>query len=358
MLSINKVLIWAAQNMGSDSPTMFFCIIMPAAAPQLFAGVRIGLAHAFVILFAAELMGLQDGLATLMSEGEDAARFDLMLAGIMTFALLGFASDPDSHGDPPPRTARTDDRNRGADPMMTAAAIRRLGQWYSIPLMLQLWQLAVTSGLVESRLLPSLGRVWVALVEDMTSGALPDHTGVTFSRAALGFALAAILGVPFAAAMARSTTVRNLFEPIFFFFGYPIPKIALFQVFTHLFGVGSPSKVAFTCLECLYPIVVTADLASARSPTNILRRVIFPAALLGIFAGLRVALPISFIVVLTEMIGDSRGLGYYIAVSGTRFAFQNVYAAIVGIGVCGFALDRGMLLLRRKRVHWEREETT
>jgi NitT/TauT family transport system permease protein len=256
--------------------------------------------------------------------------------------------------------------------MMLAGAIRRLGQRYSIPLMLLLWQLAVASGLVESRLLPSLGRVWVALVEDMNSGALPYHTGVTFSRAALGFALAAVLGVPFAAAMARSTTIRNLFEPIFFF-GYPIPKIALFPVFTYLFGLGSPSKVAFTCLECLYPIVVTAYLAFCAIPSRmiwaaenmgapqrtILRRVIFPAALPGIFAGLRVALPISIIVVvLTEMIGDSRGLGYYIAVSGTRFAFQNVYAAILVIGVCGFALDRGMLLLRRKRVHWEREKTT
>jgi NitT/TauT family transport system permease protein len=254
---------------------------------------------------------------------------------------------------------------------MMAATIRRLGQWYSIPLMLLVWQLAVTSGLVESRLLPSLGRVWAALVEDMGNGALLYHAGVTLSRAALGFALAAILGVPFAAAMARSTTVRNLFEPIFFF-GYPIPKIALFPVFTYVFGIGSPSKIAFTCLECLYPIVVTAYLAfraipnrmiwaaenMGAPPPTILRRVIFPAALPGIFAGLRIALPIAIIViVLTEMIGDSRGLGYYIAVSGTRFAFQNVYAAILVIGVCGFVLDRAMLSLRRKLVHWEREET-
>jgi NitT/TauT family transport system permease protein len=86
----------------------------------------------------------------------------------------------------------------------------------------------------------------------------------------------------------------------------------------------------------------------------ILRRVIFPAAMPGIFAGLRIALPIAIIViVLTEMIGDSRGLGYYIAISGTRFAFQNVYAAILVIGVCGFVLDRALLLLRRKLVHWE-----
>ena len=254
---------------------------------------------------------------------------------------------------------------------MMTGALRRLGQWYSIPLLLLLWQLAVTSGLVESRLLPSLGLVWAALVEDMTSGALPYLTGITFSRAALGFTLAAALGVPFAAAMARSATVRNLFEPIFFF-GYPIPKIALFPVFTYVFGIGSPSKIAFTCLECLYPIVVTAYLAFRAIPNRmiwaaenmgasqrtILRRVTFPAALPGIFAGLRIALPIAIIVVvLTEMIGDSRGLGYYIAVSGTRFAFQNVYAAILVIGVCGFVLDRAMLSLRRKIVHWQRGET-
>jgi NitT/TauT family transport system permease protein/sulfonate transport system permease protein len=93
VLSVNKLLIWAAQNMGASGPTMFFRVFMPAAAPQLFAGVRVGLAHAFVILFAAELIGSQGGLGTLISEGEDAARFDLMLAGIVTFAVLGFASD-------------------------------------------------------------------------------------------------------------------------------------------------------------------------------------------------------------------------------------------------------------------------
>jgi ABC-type nitrate/sulfonate/bicarbonate transport system permease component len=72
---------------------MFFRVLVPAAAPQLFAGIRIGLAHAFVILFAAELIGSQGGLGTLIAEGEEAARFDLMFAGIVVFAVLGFASD-------------------------------------------------------------------------------------------------------------------------------------------------------------------------------------------------------------------------------------------------------------------------
>lgn len=252
---------------------------------------------------------------------------------------------------------------------MKAGLLRHVERWYSIPLLLLVWQAAVSSGLVESRLLPGLGGVAAALIRDTGNGVLPYHTAITLSRAAAGFALAALAGVPFAAAMARSALIRNLFEPIFFF-GYPVPKIALFPVFTYVFGIGSPSKVAFAFLECLYPIVVTAYLGFRAIPVRLLwsaenmgtprrtiiSRVIVPAAMPGIFNGLRIALPIAIIViVLTEMIGDSRGLGYYIAISGTRFEFANVYAAILVIGACGFVLDRGLLRLRRAVVHWERD---
>ena len=108
-------------------------------------------------------------------------------------------------------------------------ALRQIGRWYSVPLLLLLWQLSVTSGLVESRLLPSLTRVLSALFEDLSNGLLLYHSAITLGRAAIGFGLAALIGVPFAASMARSETIRNLFEPIFFI-GYPIPKIALFPV--------------------------------------------------------------------------------------------------------------------------------
>jgi ABC-type nitrate/sulfonate/bicarbonate transport system permease component len=93
VMSVDKLFLWAAQNMGAPRRTMFFRVVIPAAAPQLFAGVRISLAHAFIVLFAAELIGSHAGLGQLIAEGEDAARFDLMFAGILAFAALGFASD-------------------------------------------------------------------------------------------------------------------------------------------------------------------------------------------------------------------------------------------------------------------------
>src|SRR5262245_41404430 len=93
VLSVDKLLLWAARNMGTPSRTIFFRVVIPAAAPQLFGGIRIGLAHAFVVLFAAELIGSKVGLGTIISYGEEWVRFDLMFAGIVCFAVLGFLSD-------------------------------------------------------------------------------------------------------------------------------------------------------------------------------------------------------------------------------------------------------------------------
>ena len=251
---------------------------------------------------------------------------------------------------------------------MKAQTIRAfVARWYSIPLLLLAWQWAVSSGSVNSRLVPSVLQVAGVLFTEIKNGTLVYHAGVTLGRALGGFALAAVVGVPFAAAMARSSLCRNLFEPIFFF-GYPIPKIALFPIFTYVFGFGTPSKVSFTFLECLYPIVVTSYFGFRGIQTRliwtaqnfgasrwtVLWRVILPAALPAIFSGLRIALPISIVVVvLTEMIGDSIGLGYYITLWSTRFTFQNVYAAIIVIGVCGFTLDQILVWLRGRFVHQE-----
>jgi NitT/TauT family transport system permease protein len=249
-----------------------------------------------------------------------------------------------------------------------ARAGRLISRWYSIPLLLIAWQLVAASGFVESKLLPAPTRIWMVLVTEIGNGALIYHASVTFSRALSGFALATLAGIPFAIAMARSALWRDLFEPIFFL-GYPVPKIALFPVFTYVFGFGSASMIAFTLLECLYPIVVASYFAfnSVRTqliwtaqnfgarPATILRRVILPSAMPGIFAGLRVAMPISIIIiVIAEMIGGSVGLGYYITIWSTRFGFANVYAAMFVIGIYGFALDQGLLLLRRSVVYWER----
>ncbi len=240
---------------------------------------------------------------------------------------------------------------------------------YSIFLLLLVWELTVTTGLVTSRLLPGLGAVAAAFTADTLNGVLIVDAAITLARALAGFGLAVLIGLFLAALMATSPLFSRLVEPSFFV-GYPVPKIALFPIFTFIFGIGSGSKVAFTFLECLYPIVIATDLAIKSIPQRliwsarnmgagrltILRRIIIPAALPGIFSGLRIALPVALtVVVVTEIIGDSKGLGYYITVWSTRFDYAHVYAGIVMVGLCGFLLDQILIRSRARLIPWQTE---
>src|SRR5262249_60575438 len=79
-----------------------------------------------------------------------------------------------------------------------------VARWYSIPLLLLVWQVAVGSGLVESRLLPSPEKVFTALATEVSDGVLLYHAGVTVSRELTGFRLAALICIPFADATTPS----------------------------------------------------------------------------------------------------------------------------------------------------------
>src|SRR5262249_13794231 len=93
VLSVDKLLIWAARNMGTPPRTIFFRVLIPAAAPQLFGGIRIGLAHAFVVLFAAELIGSKVGFGNIISYREGWGKVGFVLSRVVCPAVALFLSD-------------------------------------------------------------------------------------------------------------------------------------------------------------------------------------------------------------------------------------------------------------------------
>jgi len=86
-------LIWAARNMGASRIYIFWHVVLPAALPQIFTGLRSGLALSFVVLFATEMVGSHNGLGDMIIRAEEAMRYDWMYAAILTIAFLGFLSD-------------------------------------------------------------------------------------------------------------------------------------------------------------------------------------------------------------------------------------------------------------------------
>jgi ABC-type nitrate/sulfonate/bicarbonate transport system permease component len=245
---------------------------------------------------------------------------------------------------------------------------RLIGRFYSVPLVLFVWEALSRSGWISRRLMPSLAEIADAFAGAIASGDLPYHAGISLVRALSGYALAVVFGVLLGMAMARSRLVDALFEPIFSA-GYPVPKIALYPVFIFVFGLGFGSKVALIFLECLYPIAVSTYygmrsvervyLWTARnmgaSPGHVFWRVLLPASAPAIFAGLRIALPISLIVVvITELIGESRGLGHYVSYQSASFEYAGAFAGIAAVALIGFVLDRVLVRLRNRVIFWER----
>ena len=244
-------------------------------------------------------------------------------------------------------------------------------RWYSIPLLLLVYELLGRLGLVSPRLLPSLLTVFDQLWRFTTNGVLIEHASLSLWRAMLGFVLAMLVGSLLGVAMARSKLAEALLEPIFTF-GYPVPKIALYPAFILIFGLGTESKVALVFLECVYPItihvhtgmrsvdrvLVWAARNMGASRWQVFWRVLVPAALPTIFIGLRIALPVALIVtIVTEIIGESRGLGYFITYASASFEYARALAALIVIGILGFMLDRGLLAVRDRVVFWQREPT-
>jgi ABC-type nitrate/sulfonate/bicarbonate transport system permease component len=81
-----------------------------------------------------------------------------------------------------------------------------------------------------------------------------------------------------------------------------------------------------------------------------------PAALPTLFSGLRIALPVALIVtIITELIGESRGLGYFVTFHTASFEYARAFAAFVVIAVLGFCLDRLLLGLRNRVIFWQKD---
>lgn len=235
-------------------------------------------------------------------------------------------------------------------------------------ILMALWEVLSRSGWVSARLMPSLVLIGQAFRDELLSGMLLFHASASLLRALSGFGLAVVVGIVLGVLMARVRWFDALFEPLFSF-GYPVPKIALYPLFVFVLGFGSPSKIALIFLECLFPIAQNAHFGirgverkfrwsaanMGATDTQTFFRVLVPAAAPTIFTGIRVALPLSMVVVvITEMIGDSHGLGYFIAYSAASFKYPVAYAAVGAVALIGFSLDRTLVFLRNRIIFWER----
>jgi ABC-type nitrate/sulfonate/bicarbonate transport system permease component len=228
------------------------------------------------------------------------------------------------------------------------------------------WELTARLHLVDSSALPSLTNVGAAWVDLIRDGELIDNGAASLYRAAAGLALAIVVGGGLGLAMARFKLLDIFINPLVELF-YPLPKSALIPVTVLWLGFGNGSKILLIFLGCMIPVTIGAyngargsDHAlvwSARSMgagrLRMMWDVILPSAMPEILNGIRTALALAFILLVSsELIVSQSGFGYLIGYLGSTGAYEGMYAVVLTVALLGFGADRIYQLLMHRLLRW------
>jgi NitT/TauT family transport system permease protein len=91
--SVPSVYYRVAEDLGMSKRDILFRVTFPAIAPQLVTALRVAIGVAWMVVVAAEMIGVQSGLGYLIQEGRDELRMDLIIAGMITIGVIGIGLD-------------------------------------------------------------------------------------------------------------------------------------------------------------------------------------------------------------------------------------------------------------------------
>jgi ABC-type nitrate/sulfonate/bicarbonate transport system permease component len=228
------------------------------------------------------------------------------------------------------------------------------------------WEASSRLGIVSSMSLPPLSDVIKSGIDMIRDGELVTNGLTSLYRAAAGLGLAVVIGAVLGLAMAWWKPVNVLLAPIVEIF-YPLPKSALIPVTVIWLGFGDGSKILLIFLGCMLPVTLGAFngarsseqhlLWSARSMgvsrLRLVWDVALPSALPELLNGIRTALALSFILLVSsELIVAQKGFGYLIGYLGANGSYDAMYAVVLTVAFLGFAADRAYQMFAHRVLIW------
>ena len=233
-------------------------------------------------------------------------------------------------------------------------------------LLLMAWQVAAELRLYNPILLPPPSRIFQSAITLIGSGELFRHFADSLKRIAMANLIAMSAAIPMGIFMGRYRMFEDLMDGILNILR-PIPPLAWIPLAILWFGLGEKSVVFITLIAAFFAILINtiagvravdkslprAALSLGASQSDLIKDVIFPAALPHIFTGIRIALGVSWMsIVAAELIASSSGLGYMINYYREVLRSDLIMVGMCSIGIIGFSMDRGLLWLEKKLLPW------
>lgn len=246
-------------------------------------------------------------------------------------------------------------------------------RWLVLVGIVVVWQVATT--LMDNPYFPTplkivqtAGALWLPGEDGLLTPSMRRDVLPSIGRALAGFSVAVVVGVLLGTAIALSRHLEGYLDWILQFMR-AVPPPTLFPVFLILLGTTDQMRIALIAFGSVWPILLnTIEGVRGVRPLTIetsrvfrinrvrrLVKVILPAAGPKILAGVRTSLSLSLILmVISEMIASSSGIGYQLVQAQRSFAITRMWAAILLLAVLGYLFNLVLTLVERRILAWQR----
>jgi ABC-type nitrate/sulfonate/bicarbonate transport system permease component len=240
-------------------------------------------------------------------------------------------------------------------------------QWVGPLVILIAWEIAHRLELFSPTLLPGLFDTLKHFFRMIYTGNILQDFGESMVRMAIGYSLAALIGVPVGVLIGYFTSLYEAFEiPLDFFRSLPVTT--LYPLFVLIFGIGHNSKIAMVCAACIFVIILNTAygvmqrkqvrsqvaLLFGASNLQLFREVLYWEALPQTLIGMRIAISYALIVeIVCEMfMGTQKGLGQRVFEAYNTYLIVELYAIILLVGLTGYLINKLFVFGESRAVHW------
>lgn len=234
---------------------------------------------------------------------------------------------------------------------------------------LLLWELAPRLGLINRTFLPPISEIIEKGVEFALAGQLLPQIVVSVGRAAGGFGLGVATAIPLGILLGWYKPLEAYLNPLLQLLRQTNP-VSLFPAFILFFGIGYATNVAIIYWVVVWPILLgtitgvrSVDPALVKYARSInlpswqlFLKVVLPSAVPSIITGMRLAATYSFLMlVVSEMVGASSGLGYLIVNAQYLMSVHLLYVGVIVLALLGIGSNWLLVSLERRLSSWRQD---
>jgi NitT/TauT family transport system permease protein len=242
--------------------------------------------------------------------------------------------------------------------------------WLSLTafiVILLLWEMVSRKGWIPPLFLPAPSGILLEGWSMLKTGLIFKHLFASLSRILLGFLIACTLGV-FVGILTGFFSIPEAIGNPIIAATFPIPKIAILPLLILWLGIGEPPKVAVIALGVFFPMVINvytgvknvdpllikAALSLGSNRTRIIKKVILPAVLPMIFAGMKLGIGIALLlVVAAEMVAADAGIGFMILTAADLMQTKKLMVGLLLLSLLGIFFNWLFQRLERFFIPWK-----